>query len=125
MPHAITEVKGEDVLKVIYTLTVLAFMIERALAIFFEWKHWIQVEEALHRWFGLKGLKEAVAVAVAWAVIVHIKLDALAELFAAESNGWTRLLTALIVAGGSKGAVRLMQEYFDIRKPELRTPKRK
>src|SRR5688572_26092612 len=107
MPHAITEVQGEDVVKVLYTLTVLAFMIERALAVFFEWKHWIQVENALNDWCGIKGLKEAAAIAVSWAVIAHIQLDALAELFNAAPNGWTRFLTALIVAGGSKGAIKL------------------
>jgi hypothetical protein len=117
---SVADVTGVNAFKVVYVVTVLAFMIERALAVGFELRYWIRLEEGLERAFGVKGLKELAATAVAYAVIAHVRFDAIADLFQTASTGGTRLLTALIIAGGSKGAVKLMQEVLDIRKPEIR-----
>lgn len=110
----LTTLTGDHVWKILYLITILAFMIERALAVVFEHRLWLN-------WIGrFRGLKEFVTILAAWKITSWAHFDALALLVGQPSVGRSRLVTALIVAGGSKGAVRLMQEYLDIRKPETR-----
>ena len=108
-------VNGDEVFKIVWVVTVLAFMIERALAILFEHRLWIRMEERLH----LKGMKELVAIALAYNLSAWASFDAPALMFHKESGRYSMLITALVIAGGSKGAVKLMQGYMGIRKPSL------
>jgi hypothetical protein len=105
-------VNGDEVFKIVWVITVLAFMIERALAILFEHRLWIKLED---KW-GIKGLKELVAIALAYNLCAWASFDALALMFHKESSWHSVLITALVVAGGSKGAVKLMQGYLGIKK---------
>jgi len=90
-------------------LLVLAFFIERSLAVVFELGLW---QGTLDR----PGVKEGVAVVVSSAVCKWAHFDAYATLFGQESVFLSQALTALLVAGGSKGAMKLMQEVLGVRK---------
>ena len=115
----LASIDGDHTWKILYLITVLAFMIERALAVIFEHRIWL-------RWFErFKGTKELVTLFVAYKIVAWAHFDALALLMDRPSVGKSQFLTALIVAGGSKGAIKLMQEYLDIRKPEIREIEKK
>lgn len=104
---------GDDMFKILWFITALAFMIERALAVVFEHRWWLKIREKFH----LKGIKEVIAVLVAYGVCSWAQFDALAIMFGKnDSTTVTLLLTAMIIAGGSKGSVRLMQGYLDIKR---------
>ena len=105
-------VSGDEVFKIIWIATVLAFMMERALAVLFEHRLWLRIED---RW-GIKGLKELVAILLAYNLCAWCGFDALSLMFDKSSSWYSRLFTALIVSGGSKGAVKLMQGYLGIKK---------
>jgi len=109
----ILPVNGNEVFTILWVIVVLAFMVERALAVPFEHRAW----QALERDFHLRGLKELLAVLLAYQIGARTGFDALALMFHQPSDLQTRLVTALIIAGGSKGAVKLMQDVLGIKKP--------
>ena len=87
-------------------IVVLALFVERALALLFE-----------HRWFiknfDQKGVKEPVAFLVAIAVTVFLKFDALSIVILQERVTVPGMvLTAAVVAGGGKGAVKLFRDVL-------------
>jgi hypothetical protein len=87
-------------------IVVLSLIIERALAPVFEWR---PILKALDK----KGLKEPIAVIVSVVVVVFVELDAIAVIFSQENNSWIGfLITGLVVAGGSKGSVKLFRDYL-------------
>ncbi len=106
-------VNGNEVFTILWIIVVLSFMVERALAVLFEHRLWLRLETQ----FQLKGLKELVAVLLTYQLGARTGFDALALMFHQPSVLQTRLVTALIIAGGSKGAVKLMQDVLGIKKP--------
>jgi hypothetical protein len=62
------------------------------------------------------GAKELVAVGVSYAVCSWAGFDAYATLFQKDSVFLSKALNALLVAGGSKGAMKLMQDVLGVRK---------
>ncbi|ELR17329.1 uncharacterized protein ACA1_060560 [Acanthamoeba castellanii str. Neff] len=90
-------------------LLVLAFFIERSLAVVFELRLWRGP-------LSNPGVKELVAVAVSYAVCTWAEFDAFATLFNKDSVFLSKALNALLVAGGSKGAMKLMQDVLGVRK---------
>jgi hypothetical protein len=103
-------VGGEKMFTILWTLTVLAFMVERMLSVFFEHRLWTWIEKD----FNLRGLKEVAAVALAYGLSTWSGFDALALMFQQPTTWPTRALTALVIAGGSKGAIKLMQDVLGI-----------
>lgn len=100
-------VDGERLFEVLMMIIVLSFLLERALAIPFE-----------HRWLGAplarKGLKEPITVAVAFLICRHWDFDALSVLLVRENTElWGHLLTAAIVAGGSKASIKLFHDVLN------------
>ncbi len=90
------------------TIVFLAFFLERALSIVFE-----------HRWYvghmKDKGWKEPIAFALALAVCVTWKFDALSMVVLTEKTSlFGEAVTAGIIAGGSKGAVKLFVDKWNI-----------
>ena len=109
----VMQFNGDDMFKILWFITALAFMLERALAVLFEHRWWLKIREKFH----LKGIKEIIAVLVAYGVCCWAQFDALAIMFRKdEPTTITLLLTAMIIAGGSKGSVKLMQDYLDIKR---------
>ena len=100
-------VDGETAAEVLGVIVLLAFFIERALSILFEWRPVV-------RFFDRKGAKEPIALIVSVAVVMYYKFDALAILFKEERPGfWGYVLTGAIIAGGSKGAIKLFRDWFN------------
>lgn len=96
------EVVGE----VIGTIVVLSLFVERFLALFFEWR---LVLTSLVK----KGLKEPITFLVSLLVVYTYGFDAMAIMFKEEKSSLIGfLLTAGIIAGGSKGSIALFRDYL-------------
>ena len=97
----------QTVLGAIALVVVLSMVLERALSVPFEWGVW-------DKWLEEKKLRAPIALVVAWLVCVHMQFDLLQYLTKAEKL-WIgpfsigTLITAVVVAGGSKGAILLFQ----------------
>jgi hypothetical protein len=100
-------IDGQTVAEVLGTIVLLSLFVERALSIVFEWR------PLVHR-LDHSGFKEPIALAASFAVVAGCHFDALAILFKEEhSSFWGYVLTAAVVAGGSKGAIKLFRDWFD------------
>lgn len=97
-----------DVSGALSMLVVLAMLLERALALIFEY-HWFQ--KLSEKW---QGLKSPIAFLASWCTCHFVQFDVLARLFPTangpvEAKPIGMLITAAIVAGGSAGAMTLFQ----------------
>jgi hypothetical protein len=103
-------------------LVILAFFIERALATVFDWK-------LISQWLSDSKAKVPIAILTSFAVVVLLKFDilkAFADSEFAKAAGVSGLpedawlvsyaITALILAGGSAAALKLMQDVLGISK---------
>ena len=93
--------------EVLIAITVLAFFLERALAVVFE-----------HRFFaarlGGSGLKEPLAFLVAFGICRRWHFDALSmTILAEQTNVFGYSITAAVIAGGSKASVKLFHDVFN------------
>lgn len=90
-------------------IVVLAFLLERALSLFFENRRLVRRLEG-------KGIKELIAFGVALAVCIRWQFDAVSIIVLDEK---VRLLgeaiTAAVVAGGSKASVKLFRDILGFR----------
>jgi hypothetical protein len=96
------------VAEVLLAIIVLSFFVERALALVFE-----------HRLFSRKlarrGLKEPLALLVSFVVCRYWDFDAISVLFVKEhTQFWGHLITAAIVAGGSKASTKLFRDVLGV-----------
>lgn len=100
----------EVLAEVLTTIVVLAFFLERALSIVTENKWFVnsRLDEG--------GFKEILAFAVSLFAVKLVGFDALAILFKLDAPGWPGLIvTAAIVAGGSKASIKLFSDIWDWR----------
>ena len=84
---------------------VLSFFVERALAIVFEHRLWAT------RMAG-KGFKTPIAFFVAWGVCIHWNFDAISIVLPGAQPRVGYLLTAAIIAGGSKASIKLFHDVI-------------
>jgi hypothetical protein len=97
----------ERLFEVLATIVVLAFVLERGLAIVFEHRLYIDHLQG-------KGFKEVIALALALFVCWNWKFDALSMILLREQTTFLGvLITAGVIAGGSKGAVKLFRDLLD------------
>lgn len=102
----------DDIGKTLVVLTVLAFFVERALALVFEHDWWVALEAKRN----VGWVKEFLALFVSYCICKAGSFDALVSVLKMESSSqFSMLITAMVIAGGSKGAIRLMQGYLDIK----------
>lgn len=99
-------IDGEQLFEVLVAIIVLSFFVERALAIVFE-----------NRWFverlAGKGLKEVIAFAVAFAICRSWDFDAVSVIIlAGKTDALGHAITAAVIAGGSKASIKLFQDVF-------------
>lgn len=88
---------------------VLSLLVERALSVVFENRKFIDA-------FDNSNVKEGIAFAVALGIVWYWGFDLLSILFIAEENTWLGLaLTALIIAGGSKGSIKLFHDVLGVK----------
>ena len=99
-------INADVAIEVFAGIIFLALVLERALSVPFEWK------PILDR-IGGKNLKEPIVFALSFLLVWQLEFDAIAIVFSREENGVIGyLLTALVIAGGSKGAIALFRDYF-------------
>ncbi len=105
-------------LRALVILFVLAVLIESALAVIFNWRLYLAL-------FYSRGVKTLVMIAVSALVVWSFNLDIVYTLldvygFPSESGTLSRLLTALILAGGSSGVYRVLVAlgYREAKAPE-------
>jgi len=101
-------VDTERVFEALLAVTVLAFMLERALAIVFEQRVFVE-----H--LGNRGLKELITFGAALYLCIHWDFDAVsAVILAPTTQKMGHVITAGIIAGGSKASVKLFHDVFNI-----------
>jgi hypothetical protein len=90
-------------------IAILAVLIERGLAVIFEYSPLIQ-------FFGRTRLKEPIAIIVSYLFCRWLGLDAFS--YVVHGSGLMAagvVMTALTVSGGSKGSQKLFQDFLDIK----------
>lgn len=99
----------DRVWEVVAAVAVLAVLLERALAVLFEHRAFIAR-------FDKAGVKEPIAYAASLFVCWYWDFDAISAIILRDQNSWPGyLLTAGIVAGGSKGSQKLFTELLGVR----------
>jgi hypothetical protein len=99
----------ERTAEVLTTITVLAFLLERALAPIFEHRGFLKR-------FASKGVKEMIAFGVSVAVCLYWQFDAFSMIILTErTTPLGAALTGAIVAGGSKASIKLFHDVLNIR----------
>lgn len=95
--------------EVLITIIVLSFFVERFLSLIFE--HRVFVAR-----FKGKGFKEPIAFLVSLGIVQYWKIDALGIiLHADETSIWGYLITAGIIAGGSKASIKLFHDLMNVK----------
>lgn len=98
----------EQVAEVLAAVVVLSFVIERALAPVFESRAFVDR-------VGSKGVKEPIALAVSLLVCWQWKVDLLSVVLHGERTRFLGILiTAAVVAGGSKASLKLFRDVLGI-----------
>ena len=96
----------ERLFEVLVSIIVLSFLVERALAVPFE-------NRLLVKSLSKKGLKELIAFFVSFLVVHHWDFDAVSIIFTKETTQfWGQVMTAAIVAGGSKASIKLFHDVM-------------
>ena len=99
-------IKADVVGEALGAVVLLSIIVERALSPLFEWK-------VIFDKITGKSLKEPIAFLVSVGVVYFYKFDALAVIFSQEKNSFVGyLITAAVVAGGSKGSIALFRDYL-------------
>lgn len=113
MDPALFRIDWEVLFEALMTLIVLSFLVERALAVLFEHRIFVQRLEQ-------KGIKEILALFVSYAVVQGVEFDIFAIVFHLEHpSKWGYVMTAAIIAGGSKASVKLFQDILGIKSKAL------
>ena len=96
----------DRVAEVLTAIVVLSLIIERALSVLFESKFWTSRLKD-------KGFKEWVAFIVSVAVCIYWDFDAVSMIFLKESvTIYGMVITGGIIAGGSKGSIKLFRDVL-------------
>ncbi len=119
------------VAEVLVAITVLAFFLERALAVLFESRFFLQVVQGrrpetdaqespksgpVRGGVGTFPIQELIAFAVAAAVCMIWKFDAISMIFLKEQTTVLgAVVTGGVVAGGSKASVKLFRDVMGIK----------
>jgi hypothetical protein len=93
-------------------LLVLAVLLENAFALLFNWRVFLT-------YFSLRGVRTIIMIVISLVVVLQFNLDIVASLIAvyrsnpattvADGSGWlSKLITAMIVAGGSAGVNNIL-----------------
>jgi hypothetical protein len=97
----------DRVFEALTAIVVLSMFVERALIIVFE-------HRAYEKYLSGKGFKAIIAFVFSFIICRYWEFDAVSIIFFKDQSVlWGYLLTAAVVTGGSKGAIKLFQETFD------------
>jgi len=90
-------------------IVILAFIIERALALFFENRIYL-------KYIDRDGLKEIVAIVVSIWICATWKFDALSMIIlTGETTVPGYMITGAVIAGGSKGSIKLFHDLLKVK----------
>ncbi|EAQ96691.1 hypothetical protein [Congregibacter litoralis] len=90
-------------------VVVLSFVIERALSLVFEHRKFIDR-------FDDSNLKELIALGVSLGVVMKWQFDLISIIFIGDENTFLGyVITAGVIAGGSKGAVKLFHDVLGMK----------
>lgn len=107
-------VNWELVLEAVGTVVLISFIVERSLAVFFESRWYIEKSKSSSS--PMRKIKEPTAYLISLLVCLAFGFNMMAvvfpnsEGFPAEAMGF--LLTAGVIAGGSKGSIRLFRDLL-------------
>jgi hypothetical protein len=98
----------ERTFEVLVTIVVLSMIVERTLSLLFESRPFIEKTKNIH------GLKEAISFVVCVAVCIFWQFDALTIIIVSGDKMTIpgMILTGGIVAGGSKGSIKLFKDWL-------------
>ena len=95
--------------EVLATVVVMSILLERALAILFEYRPFVQK-------FDGAGVKEPIALIAAFLVCRFWDFDAVSMIILQEqTHVFGQVVTAAIIAGGAKGSIKLFRDVMDWR----------
>lgn len=118
-------VQWDVVFEVLAMIIILAFMIERALAVLFESRLFLQVEVRREQEQNKGTFKPLIAFGVAAACCYVWRFDALSILLQQERASILGvLLTGAVIAGGSKASIKLFHDVFNAKSTEYDRIKR-
>jgi hypothetical protein len=99
-------IKGDVVAEVLGAIVLLSLIIERFFAPIFEWR--VVLSKIAD-----KGVKEPVVLLASFLVVYFYEFDAMAVIFTQEQTSFVGyLITAGVVAGGSKGSIALFRDFL-------------
>jgi hypothetical protein len=99
-------------------IVLLSIFIERSLALVFEHRSFIKTYQ--QRWQG-QGVKEIIAYIVSLIVCIHWDFDAVSIIILAEHTSLLgKALTAGVIAGGSKGSIKLFRDVLNFKSQAYR-----
>lgn len=102
-------VDWERTFEAVGLIVILAFIVERALAVLFESRMFVCR-------YGSGPAKEVIATVVSIIICFAWKFDALSMIVLTEhTTPWGFVLTGMVIAGGSKGAVKLFHDLLNIK----------
>lgn len=102
----------ERLVETLIVIVILAFFIERSLALLFEHRLYIEFSEGK----GHKGWKEPITLIVSFLVCYFLDFDAITIIFQSgdTTNPFWMLLTASVIAGGAKASLALFQDLLHV-----------
>ena len=109
MDPNLIHVDWERTFEALTLIVILAFFVERSLAVIFESRFYIE-------YFDRDGVKELSAIVVSVAACVIWKLDAVGMIILTETTtvpGY--IVTGLVVAGGSKASIKLFHDLLKVK----------
>jgi len=118
MDPAFFRIDWEVLAETLFAIIVLAFFVERALSLVFEHRYFVTK-------FDKSGIKEPIALLFSYGTVYLCKLDAIAVIFKLDHpTFFGYLITAAVVAGGSKASIKLFQDIFDAKSSAVRELKK-
>lgn len=88
-------------------LTVLAILIERALALLFEQKYIAPKIDG-------KGIKDIIAFGVCYLICSQWGIDTISKIQNVPATSLGVVITAMAIAGGSKASIKLFKDVLDV-----------
>jgi len=109
MDPKLFHIDWERLAEAMIAIVNLAFFLERALALLFEHRLFL-------KHFDGRGLKEVIAFGIAYVICSRWQFDAISMVVASEHVTRTgELITAAVIAGGSKASMRLFHDLMGAR----------
>ena len=99
----------DRLIEVLATVVVMSMLLERALAILFEYRPFVNK-------YDKKGVKEPITLVIAFLICRFWDFDAISMIILRETTSvFGQIITAGIIAGGAKGSIKLFRDVMNWR----------